>query len=64
VYRLTDDGGLGNGEVVDLNEGWIPNMRWGHDINGWDSGTLYVTAWSSIYALDMGIQGKKHVLMP
>jgi len=64
VYRLTDDGGLGNGEVVDLPESWIPNLRWGHDINGWDSSTLYVSASSSIYALDMGIPGKEHILVP
>lgn len=64
IYRLTDDGGLGNGTVAELPESWIPNMRWGHDIGGWDSSTLYVSSWDAIYALDMGIAGKKHVLMP
>lgn len=64
VYRLTDDGGLGNGTVADLPESWIPNMRWGHDIGGWESDVMYVTAWGSVYGLEMGIEGKKHVLMP
>jgi hypothetical protein len=64
VFRITDPAGPGNGEVADLPESWIPNMRWGHDIAGWDSSTLYVSAWGSIYALDMGVPGKRHILLP
>lgn len=63
IYRITADG-TGNGVVADLEEGWIPNLRWGHDLGGWSSSTLYVAAWDSVYALDMGIPGKKHVLVP
>ncbi|MEQ1503513.1 MAG: SMP-30/gluconolactonase/LRE family protein [Myxococcota bacterium] len=63
VYRITPDG-LNAELVVDLQAGWIPNMRWGHDIGGWNSSILYVTAWDRVYALDMQIPGKKHVLMP
>lgn len=63
VYRITPDG-LNATLVVDLPSGWIPNLRWGHGINGWETDILYVTAFDRIYALDMGIEGKKHVLAP
>lgn len=63
VYRITPDGTQVN-VVVDLPSGWIPNMRWGHDIGGWSSDILYVTAWDRLYALDMGIPGKPHLLAP
>jgi sugar lactone lactonase YvrE len=41
VYRVTPDGSEAR-MVVDLPSGWIPNMRWGHEIGGWRSDILYV----------------------
>ena len=63
IYRITPDG-QDTALVVNLPSGWIPNMRWGHDINGWQTDIMYVSGWSEIYALDMGIEGKHHILMP
>jgi sugar lactone lactonase YvrE len=52
--------------VATLPSYWIPNLRWGHDIGGWDRNILYVSDRQDgrIFELDMGIPGKKHVLMP
>jgi sugar lactone lactonase YvrE len=65
VYRVTPDGSQAR-MVVDLPSGWIPNMRWGHDIGGWRSDVLYVADRNQarLFALEMGIVGKKHVLVP
>jgi sugar lactone lactonase YvrE len=63
IYRISPDG-LDTALVVDLPSFWIPNMRWGHGINGWDTDILYVSDFGKIYALEMGIEGKKHILLP
>jgi sugar lactone lactonase YvrE len=65
IYRVTPDGEQAR-MVVDLPSGWIPNMRWGHDIGGWRSDVLYVSDRNQgrLFALEMGIAGKKHVLVP
>jgi hypothetical protein len=63
IIRVSDVPGE-SGVVADVPAGWIPNMRWGHGIGGWETDTLYVTYFSGIYGLQMGIEGKKHVLLP
>jgi len=63
IYRISPDG-QDTALVVDLPSFWIPNMRWGHGIDGWETDVLYVSGFSEIYALDMGIVGKKHILVP
>ncbi len=63
IWRITPDG-QDTALVVDLPSFWIPNMRWGHGIGGWETDVLYVSGWSEIYALEMGIEGKKHILLP
>ena len=60
IYRITPDG-VGT-MVVDLPSFWIPNLRWGNGIGGWETDILYVTAYDRLYALEMGILGKPHVL--
>lgn len=61
IYRITPDG-MTRDMVVDFQESWIPNMRWGTNIGGWESDILYVTAWDKILALHTGIEGKPHLL--
>ena len=65
VRRVTPDGSQVDG-VVDLPSSWIPNLRWGNGIGGWDVDVLYVSDRDQgrLFALDMGIPGKKHVLIP
>ncbi len=63
INRITPDG-LDYSLVIKLPSGWIPNMRWGHGIGGWKTDVMYVTGFTKIFALDMGIEGKKHVLVP
>ena len=65
VWRVTPDG-LHGDLVVDLPSSWIPNMRWGNDVGGWSSDILYVSDRDQgrLFALHMGIAGKKHVLTP
>ena len=65
VWRSTPDGS----EVVrfaELPSSWIPNIRWGHGIGGWEKDILYVADRDQgrIFAVEAGIEGKKHVLVP
>jgi sugar lactone lactonase YvrE len=65
VWRLLADGSSVD-RVATLPSYWIPNLRWGHDIGGWERDILYVSDREDgrIFALEMGIPGKKHVLLP
>lgn len=65
VRRVTPDGATVS-LVADLPSSWIPNLRWGHDIGGWRNDVLYVSDRDQgrIFGLEVGIPGKKHVLMP
>jgi hypothetical protein len=63
IYRITPDG-LTRDLVVDFQDSWIPNMRWGHGVGGWETDILYVTAWDRILALHAGLPGKTHVAFP
>jgi sugar lactone lactonase YvrE len=65
VYRISPDGTQA-GEVADLPSFWIPNLRWGVGVGGWDADTLYVSdrAQGRIFAIDVGIPGKPHILAP
>jgi sugar lactone lactonase YvrE len=65
IYRVTPDGARAD-LVVDLPSGWIPNLRWGHDIGGWRRDRMYVADrdQARLFVIDVGIPGKKHILMP
>lgn len=65
VYRVTPDGSRAN-MIADLPSSWVPNMRWGNDIGGWDHDLLYVADRNQarLFALDIGIPGKTQVTMP
>ena len=65
VRRVTPDGSQVD-LVANLPSSWIPNMRWGNDIDGWDSNLLYVSDRDQgrLFALDVGIPGKKHITVP
>ena len=65
VYRVSADG-TRSGEVVDLPSFWIPNLRWGVGVAGWDPDTLYVADRDQgrIFAIEVGIPGKPHILAP
>jgi sugar lactone lactonase YvrE len=65
VWRITPDGLQGD-LVIDLSSSWIPNLRWGHGIGGWETDVLYVADRDQgrLFALQMGIQGRTHVSIP
>ncbi|MEZ4322936.1 MAG: SMP-30/gluconolactonase/LRE family protein [Myxococcota bacterium] len=65
VYRITPDGQIVN-LVADLPSSWIPNLRWGNGVNGWEETTLYVSDRSQgrLFALEMGLRGKPGFLTP
>jgi hypothetical protein len=63
VWRVTPDG-LQVDLVVNLPDAWIPNLRWGSGVGGWDQDILYVTAWSRLHAVDVGVPGKRHLSQP
>ncbi len=65
VYRVSPDG-TRYGEVATLNSFWIPNLRWGVGTAGWDPDTLYVADRDQgrLFAIDVGIPGKPHILAP
>lgn len=52
--------------VAELPSQWIPNMRWGNDLGGWDDDMLYVSDREEgrLFGLHIGIPGKRHLLHP
>jgi hypothetical protein len=65
VYRISPDASQ-VALVAELPSSWIPNMRWGVGVAGWDPDTLYVSDRDQgrLFAIDVGIPGKKHILAP
>ena len=59
VWRILPDGSDVS-LVADLPSSWIPNMRWGNGVNGWDEHTLYVSDRNQgrIFGLQIGLRGK------
>ncbi|MEZ4319661.1 MAG: SMP-30/gluconolactonase/LRE family protein [Myxococcota bacterium] len=58
VWRIPPSG-TGVERVMDLPSSWIPNLRWGSGVGGWDPETLYVADRDQgrVFALPMGIRG-------
>jgi sugar lactone lactonase YvrE len=65
VWRVTPDGAQVD-EVAALPSSWIPNLRWGNGVGGFEEGTLYVADRDGgrLFALDIGLQGKPAVYWP
>jgi sugar lactone lactonase YvrE len=65
VYRVAPDASRVF-EIADLPSSWIPNLRWGVGVAGWDPDTLYVSDRDQgrLFAIDVGIPGKPHLLAP
>ena len=65
IWRITPDGAQVE-KFVSLPSSWIPNLRWGHGMYGWETDILYVADRDQgrIFAVHAGIEGKKHVLAP
>lgn len=65
IWRITPDGLQGD-LVVDLPSSWIPNLRWGTGVGGWETDVLYVADRTDgrLFALHMGIEGRTHVSVP
>ncbi|NCG18777.1 MAG: hypothetical protein GWP91_07170 [Rhodobacterales bacterium] len=65
VRRMSPDG-LDVALVANLPSFWIPNLRWGNGIGGWDDQTLYVSDRQDgrIFGLELGVPGRKHVVLP
>ena len=63
-------GGSPDGEevelAVELPAEWIPNLRWGLGVGGFEADTLYVSNRDSgaLYALDMGLGGGDVAMQP
>lgn len=58
---------LDSGEIelaVEVSGRWVSNMRWGHDIGGWSSTTLYACdrLEEALFAIELGVPGKPPVL--
>jgi hypothetical protein len=65
IWRITPDGAQVE-KFVSLPSSWIPNLRWGHGMYGWETDILYVADRDQgrIFAVHAGIIGKTHVLAP
>jgi sugar lactone lactonase YvrE len=63
INRLSADGTQFD-VIADVDSEWVPNMRWGNGIGGWESDVLYAADRFEglLFALDMGIEGKPHLL--
>jgi sugar lactone lactonase YvrE len=65
VYRIN----VLDGELelaANLPSSWIPNMRWGHGVGGWELGRLYVSDRSQgrVFGLETGVKGKEMAFKP
>jgi sugar lactone lactonase YvrE len=66
VRRIPSDGLTAPEIVTSLPSTWIPNMRWGVGVGGWDPDLLYVADRDEgrLFPIHTLIPGKKHVLAP
>jgi sugar lactone lactonase YvrE len=64
VYRVRPSGVVHL--ATNLPSYWIPNMRWGNDVDGWDSQLLYVSdrEQGRLFAIDIGHGAKEAVFKP
>lgn len=65
VWRVTPHGSLVDLAVA-LPSGWIPNLRWGNGVGGWDETVLYVADRDQgrLFGMELGVNGKKAVYWP
>lgn len=65
VWRLTPDASDIR-LAAELPSSWIPNMRWGNGVGGWEEDTLYVMDLDQgrVFGLELGLEGKKAVYWP
>jgi sugar lactone lactonase YvrE len=65
VWRFTEAGAEPE-LVVETGSSWIPNMKWGYGVGGWETDVLYVMDRDSrgIFAVDLGIPGKPTAFTP
>lgn len=65
VWRVTPDGTRID-RMVRLPSAWIPNMRWGSGVGGWDPNKLYVAdrQGAGLFEIDVGMTGPRHVGLP
>jgi sugar lactone lactonase YvrE len=65
IYRVKPDG-TDPELMADLPSFWVPNMRWGVDVGGWEPDVLYVADRDQgrLFGVEMGVPGKKHLLAP
>lgn len=63
IVRVTPDGL--RQDLVMLS-GYLPNMRWGQGVGGFDATVLYGIDWGadSLWSMEIGIPGKPHVMGP
>jgi sugar lactone lactonase YvrE len=64
VYRIRPSGVVHL--AASLPSYWIPNMRWGNDVGGWDSNRLYVSdrEQGRLFAIDVGHAAKESAFKP
>ncbi len=57
VWRILADGSAIS-QAANLPSSWIPNMRWGNGVNGWDRQTLYVSdrTGGRMFGLQIGLR--------
>lgn len=67
LYRITPDGSDATllAVVDDPQAGWTAwnSIRWGNDIGGWSSTSLYLTNRSNLWEVNLGVPGRQHPTM-
>ena len=65
VWRFTEPGGAPE-LIVETGSSWIPNMKWGYGLGGWEADVMYVMDRDSggIFAVELGIPGKPTAFTP
>jgi hypothetical protein len=63
IFRIDPSGASAPEQVADVPSSWIPNMRWGNGVGGWDDTVLFVSDRNGgrLFGLQVGIPGKPHV---
>ena len=65
MWRFREEGGAPE-LVVETGSEWIPNMKWGYGIGGWETDVLYVSdrQTAGLFAVELGIPGKPTAFTP
>jgi sugar lactone lactonase YvrE len=65
VWRFRDWGGVPE-LIAETDHEWIPNMKWGYGVGGWETDIMYVMDRDTrgMFAVELGIPGKPTAFSP